>query len=76
MLKFMRTLNHLLHLALNRYELPHVPEGYDMDEETTSDFFACESRDGLKKLLCKLKEKSMMEKMKHDPKFGTSPMCY
>ena len=57
-----------------RYELPHVPEGYVMDKETSSDFFAGENRDDLKKLLCKLKEKSMMEKMKYDPKFATSPI--
>ena len=57
-----------------RYELPHVPEGYVMDKETTSDFFACENRDDLKKLLCKLKEKSMREKMKYDPEFATSPI--
>ena len=24
-----------------RYELPKIPEGYVMDEETTRDFFAC-----------------------------------
>ena len=40
-----------------RYELPHVNEGYVMDEETTSDFFACENRDDLKKLLCKTERK-------------------
>ena len=38
-----------------RYELPEVPEGYIMDEETTRDFFACNDRDDLKKLLAKLK---------------------
>ena len=41
-----------------RYELPKVPEVYVMDEETTRDFLACNDRDDLKKLLCKLKEKS------------------
>ena len=40
-----------------RYELPKVPEGYIMDEETARDFFACNDRDDLKKLLAKLKEK-------------------
>ena len=38
-----------------RYELPDVPEGYVMDEETARDFFACKDRYGLKKLLAKLK---------------------
>lgn len=40
------------------YELPVVPEGYVMDEETTRDFLACNDRSDLKKLLAKLKEKS------------------
>src|SRR6266511_1814654 len=40
-----------------RYELPKVPEGYVMNEETTSDILACKDRDDLEKLLCKLKEK-------------------
>ena len=41
-----------------RYELPKIPEGYVMDEEIARDFLACNDRDDLKKLLCKLKEKS------------------
>ena len=45
-----------------------------MDGEVARDFLACNDRDDLKKLLCKLKEKYMMEKMKHDPKFATSPI--
>ena len=39
----------------NKYELPVVPEGYVMDEETTRDFLACNDRSDLKKLLAKLK---------------------
>ena len=38
-----------------RYELPDVPEGYVMDEETARDLFACKDRYDLKKLLAKLK---------------------
>ena len=38
-----------------RYELPIVPEGYVMDEETARDFFACNDRYDLKKLLAKVK---------------------
>jgi hypothetical protein len=57
-----------------RYELPKVPEGYVMDEETTRDFLACNDGDDLKKLLCKLKEKSLNARMKCDPKFATSPI--
>ena len=34
-----------------RYELPDVPEGYVMDEETARDLFACKDRYDLKKLL-------------------------
>ena len=57
-----------------RYELPVVPEGYIMDEDTTRDFFACNDRDDLKKLLAKLKEKSSNARMQYDPKFATSPI--
>ena len=39
-----------------RYELPDVPEGYVMDEETARDFFACKDRYDLKKLLVKPKK--------------------
>ena len=56
-----------------RYELPKILEGYVMDEETTRYFLACNDRD-LKKLLCKLKEKSLNARMKCDPKFATSPI--
>ena len=34
----------------NKYELPVVPEGYVMDEETKRDFLACNDRSDLKKL--------------------------
>ena len=57
-----------------RYELPIVPEGYIMDEETARDFLACNDRDDLKKLLAKLKEKSLNARMQYDPKFATSPI--
>ena len=40
-----------------RYELPDVPEGYVMDEETARDFLACNDTSDLKKLLAKLKQK-------------------
>ena len=36
------------------------------------DFFACNDRDDLKKLLAKLKEKSLNSRMQYDPKFATS----
>ena len=35
----------------SRYELPDVPEGYVMDEETARDFLACNDTSDLKKLL-------------------------
>ena len=50
-----------------RYELPVVPEGYVMDQETARDFLACNDRSDLKKLLAKLKEKSLNARMKYDP---------
>src|SRR3990170_3518247 len=58
-----------------RYELPDVPEGYVMDEETARYLFACKDRYDLKKLLAKLKEKSLNDRMKYDPAFATSPIC-
>ena len=57
-----------------RYKLPVVPDAYIMDEETSRDFFACNDRDDLKKLLAKLKEKSLNARMKYDPAFATSPI--
>ena len=46
-----------------------------MDEETARDFLAYNDRYDLKKLLAKLKEKSMNARMKYDPGFATSPIC-
>ena len=45
-----------------------------MDEETARDFFACNDRFDLKKLLAKLKEKSLNARMKYDPAYATSPI--
>ena len=57
-----------------RYELPKIPEGYVMNEETTRDIIACKDRDDLEKLLCKYKERTLNSKMKCDPQFATSPI--
>ena len=57
-----------------RYALPVMPEGYVMDGEVARDFLACNDRDDLKKLLAKLKEKSLNSRMQYDPKFSTSPI--
>ena len=43
-----------------------------MDEETARDLFACKDRYDLKKLLAKLKEKTLNARMKYDPAFATS----
>ena len=43
-----------------------------MDEETAREFFACNDREDLKKLLAKLKEKSLNARMRYDPNFATS----
>ena len=56
-----------------KYELPVVPEGYVMDEETSRDL-ACNDRSDLKKLLAKLEQKSLNARMKYDPAFATSPI--
>ena len=52
-----------------KYELPVVPEGYVMDEETARDFLAFNDRSDLKKLLAELKEKSLNARMN-----ATSPI--
>ena len=57
-----------------KYELPVILEGYVMDGEVSRDFLACKDRDDLKKLLVKLKEKSLNARMQYDPKFSTSPI--
>ena len=54
--------------------MPIVPEGYVLDEETARDFLACNDRYDLKRLLAKLKEKSLNARMKYDPAFATSPI--
>ena len=56
-----------------KYELPVVPEGYVMDEETKRDFLSCNDRCDLKKLLAKLKQKTLNARMKYDPAYATSP---
>ena len=45
-----------------------------MDEETARYFLACNDRSNLKKLLAKLKEKSLNARMKYDPAYATSPI--
>ena len=57
-----------------RVEMPKIPDGYVFDRETTRAILACNDRDEVIKLLAELKEKSMRERMKYDPKFATSPI--
>ena len=57
-----------------RFEIPKIPGGYVMDGEIAREFLACNDREDVKKLLCKLKEKSLNAGMKYDPKFSTSPI--
>ena len=45
-----------------------------MDEETKRDFVACNDRSDLKKLLAKLKQKTLNARMKYDPAYATSPI--
>ena len=45
-----------------------------MNEEAAREIFACNDRSDLKKLLAKLKEKSLNARMKYDPAFATSPI--
>ena len=45
-----------------------------MDEETKRDFLPCNDRSDLKKLLAKLKQKTLNARMKYDPAYATSPI--
>ena len=45
-----------------------------MDEEAAKDFLACNDRSDLKKLLAKLKQKTLNARMKHELAFATSPI--
>ena len=58
-----------------RFELSKVIEGYVMEGEIAREFLACNDRDDLKKLLAKMKEKSLNARMQYDPAFATSPIC-
>ena len=40
-----------------------------MDEEAKRDFLACNDRSDLKKLLAKLKQKTLNARMKYDPAY-------
>ena len=56
-------------------ELPVVPKGYVLDEESARAILACNNRSDLKKLLAKWKQQSLNARMKPDPAFATSPIC-
>ena len=51
-----------------------MPEGYVLDGEAARAILACNNRSDLKKLLAKLKQKSLNATMKYDPAFATSPI--
>ena len=57
-----------------RVEMPKKSDGYVFDRETARAILACNDRDEVRKLLAELKEKSIRERMKYDPKFATSPI--
>src|SRR3989337_2704849 len=57
-----------------RIEMPETSDGYVFDRETARVILACNDRDEVIKLLAELKEKSMRERMKYDPKFANSPI--
>ena len=59
----------------NKYELPVVPEGYVLDEESVRAILACNDRYDIKRLLAKWKQQSLNARMKHDPAFATSSSC-
>ena len=45
-----------------------------MDEETARDFLACNDGSDLKKLLAKLKQKTLNDRIKYDHAYATSPI--
>ena len=60
-----------------RVEMPEISDGYVFDREIGREILACNDRDEVRKLLAELKEKSMRERMKYDPKFCyLSHICY
>ena len=50
------------------------PDEHVFDRETARAILACKDRDEVKNLFAEMKEKSMRERMKYDPKFATSPI--
>ena len=58
----------------NDYVLPVVPKGYVMHEAAPMEILACNDRSDLKKLLAKLKQKTLNARMKYDPAYATSPI--
>ena len=51
-----------------------TPDEHCFDRETARAILPCNDRDEVIKLLDEMKEKSMRERMKYDPKFATSPI--
>ena len=51
-----------------------TPDEHCFDRETARAILACNDRNEVIKLLAEMKEKSMRERMKYDPKFATSPI--
>ena len=56
-------------------DLHVIPEGYVFDKEATLAILACKDRYELKRLLAKLNQQSLNDRMKPDPAFATSPIC-
>ena len=54
--------------------MPVSPKGYLFDKESSAAIFACKDRYYFKKLLVKLKQKSLNARMKYDPAFAISPI--
>src|SRR4051812_26552887 len=57
-------------------DLPVIPEGYVFDKEATLAILACKDRYELKRLLAKWNQQSLNARMKPDPAFATSPICF
>ena len=55
----------------NEYESPVIPEGYVFEKEAALAILACKDRHELKRLLAKLKKKTLNARMKYDPAYAT-----
>ena len=54
--------------------MPEIPKGYVLDGDIAREILACNDREDLENLLANMKERTLIERMKYDPAFATSPI--